>query len=162
MALQLHEFQLRLRDAERLRLYVQSGLFDQESLDASLKEAQSSAWHWELEAREAVGGATRGEAERDAARHKVVMVRLETDVVNSAQTQMESELTRVQLAFTTLEGARKNAESELDSTQQALVVAKEDCRKAEEEIHRLTDERLSLTMATAVVLLRTIYAGASP
>ena len=66
MALQHHEFQLRLRDTEKLRLYVQSGLFDQESLDASLKEAQSSARRWELEAREAVDKAARAEAERDA------------------------------------------------------------------------------------------------
>ena len=40
MAVQHHEFQLQLRDAERLRLFVQSRLSDQEALDASLKEAQ--------------------------------------------------------------------------------------------------------------------------
>ena len=67
MVLQHHEFQLRLRDAEKLRLYVQSRLFDQESLDASLKEAQSSARCWELEAREAVDKVARAEAERDVA-----------------------------------------------------------------------------------------------
>ena len=37
-------------------------------------------------------------------------------------------------------------ESELDSAQQALAAAKEACRKVEEEICRLTDERLSLIM----------------
>ena len=37
-------------------------------------------------------------------------------------------------------------ESELDSVQQALAAAREACRKAEEEICRLTDERLSLIM----------------
>ena len=69
MALQHHEFQLRLRDAEKLRLYVQSGLSDQESLNTSLKEAQLNARHWELEAKEAVDKATRVEAEMDASRH---------------------------------------------------------------------------------------------
>ena len=63
---------------------------------------------------------------------------------------MESELTRVQRAFTTSEGARLKAESELDSAQQALDAAKEACRKAKEEICRLTDERLSLIMEIRV------------
>ena len=39
MSLQHCEFITRLRDAERLRLYVESGLSAQENLDASLKEA---------------------------------------------------------------------------------------------------------------------------
>ena len=95
MALQHHEFQLQLRDAEKLRLYVKSGLSDQESLDASLKEAQSSVRHWELEAREVVDKATRAKAERDVARHKVVKARLDTDAASSARAQMESKLTRV-------------------------------------------------------------------
>ena len=67
MALQQHEFQLRLRDAEKLQLYVQSGLSDQVILNASLKEAQLNARSWELEAKEAVNKAARAEAERDAA-----------------------------------------------------------------------------------------------
>ena len=71
------------------------GLFDQKSLDASLKEAQSIARHWELEAREAVDKAARAKAERDAARQEVVMAQLETDVASSAWAQMESELTQV-------------------------------------------------------------------
>ena len=39
MAHQHHDFELQLRDAERLRLFVQSRLSDQEALDASWKEA---------------------------------------------------------------------------------------------------------------------------
>ena len=117
MALQHHEFQLWLRDTEKLGLYVQSGLSDQESLDASLKEAQSSARRWELEARDVVDRATRVEAERDVSRHEVVMARLEIDEANNALAQMESELTWVERTFTTLEGARLKAESKLDSSQ---------------------------------------------
>ena len=54
MALQHHEFHLRLRDVEKLRLYVQSKLSDQEILNASLKEAQLNARCWEMEANEVV------------------------------------------------------------------------------------------------------------
>ena len=67
MAHQHHEFQLRLRDAEKLRLYVQSGLSDQKSLNASLKEAQLNARRWELEAKEVVDKVAQAEAERDVA-----------------------------------------------------------------------------------------------
>ena len=54
MAHQHHDFELRLRDAERLWLFVQLRFSDQEALDASLKEAQHSSRRWELEAKEAV------------------------------------------------------------------------------------------------------------
>ena len=70
MALQHHKFQLLLRDTEKLRLYVQLRLSDQEILNASLKEAQLNAQHWELEAKEAVDRANRVEVERDVARHE--------------------------------------------------------------------------------------------
>ena len=59
---------------------------------------------------------------------------------------MEFELARVQRALTALEGVRLKAESELDSVQQGLAATREACRKAEEEICRLTDERLTLIM----------------
>ena len=48
-----------------------------------------------MEAREAVDKVARAEEEKDAARHKVVMARLETDVASSARAQMESKLTQV-------------------------------------------------------------------
>ena len=87
MSLQHREFVNRLRDVERLRLYVQSGLSGQESLDASLKEAQLNARRWELEAKEAVDKAAwaGAEAERDAARHKTVMAQLENEAAGSAR-----------------------------------------------------------------------------
>ena len=85
MALQHHEFQLRLRDAEKLRLYVELGLSDQEILTASLKEAHLNARSWELEAKEAVDRAARAEVERYAARHEAAMARLETDTAGCAR-----------------------------------------------------------------------------
>ena len=85
MALQHHDFQLRLRDAEKLWLYVQSRLSDQEILNASLKEAQLNVRCWELEAKEVVDRASRAEAEGDVARHGAAMARLETDAAGSAR-----------------------------------------------------------------------------
>ena len=62
-------------------------------MNASLKEAQLNAQHWELEAKEAVDKAARAEAERDASRHEATMARLEAEAAGSAWAQMESELT---------------------------------------------------------------------
>ena len=67
MSLQHREFINRLRDAERLLLYVESGLFAWESLDTSSKEAQLTIRRLELEAKEASNRAARAETERDAA-----------------------------------------------------------------------------------------------
>ena len=52
---------------ERLRLFVQLRLSDQEALDASLKEAQLSSRRWELEAKEAMERVVWAEIERDVA-----------------------------------------------------------------------------------------------
>ena len=75
MAFQHREFQTRLRDAERLRLYAQSAFSDQKALSASLMEAESNSRLSKLEAREAVEREVRAEAERDAAYHEVAMAR---------------------------------------------------------------------------------------
>ena len=140
MSFQHCEFVNRLRDAETLQLYVQSGLSEQESLDASLKEVQLTAQRWEMEAKETTDRAERAEAERDVARHETVMTRLKTEAAGYARAQVELELSRVQCALSTTDGGRLKAESELDSARQALAVAKEVCRRAEEENSRLTDE----------------------
>ena len=78
-----------------------------------------------MEAKEAADKAAQAEAERDAARHEVVMEILETDAMGSAWAQMESELAWVQRALTTSEGVWLKTESELDSVQQALATARE-------------------------------------
>ena len=95
MALQHHEFELRLRDAERLRLYVQSGMAEWETQSASLKEAELACRRLELEAKESAERAARAEAERDAARHEATMAKLEIEGAVNTLAQMESELTRV-------------------------------------------------------------------
>ena len=76
-------------------MYAQSGFSDKKALSASLMEAESKSRWLEVEAREAVERATRAEAERDAARHKVAMARVEINAAGNAQAQMESELAQV-------------------------------------------------------------------
>ena len=62
MALQHHEFELRLRDVERLQLFVQEGMAEREMQSASLKKAELACRRLELEAREYAERATRAEA----------------------------------------------------------------------------------------------------
>ena len=52
MTYQHREFQSRLRDAERLRLYAKSVVSDHRALSIFLAEAESSSRRWEKEAKE--------------------------------------------------------------------------------------------------------------
>ena len=81
-----------MRDAERLRLYVESGLFAQENLDASLKEAQLTIRRLELEAKEVADRAARAKTKRDVILHEMAMLRLEIEAAGSAWAQVELEL----------------------------------------------------------------------
>ena len=150
MALQHHDFELRLRDAKRLQLFVQSRLSDQEALDASLKEAQLSSRSWELEAKEAMERAVRVETERDVARHEAAMARLKIYALSGARAQVEVELAHFRDVLVATEDARLKADSKREAAQQALVATEEARRKADEENSRLMDERLSLLMELEV------------
>ena len=112
MALQYHEFKLRLRDAERLRLYVQSGMAEREMQSASLKEAELACSRLELGAKESAERAARAEVERDATRHEAAMAKLKIKGAINTRAQVESELTRVQRAVAVAEGVRMKVESE--------------------------------------------------
>ena len=79
MALQHHKFELRLRKAEWLRLYVHSGMAKREMQGASLKGAELACCILKLEAKESAERAARAEAERDTARHEATMAKLETE-----------------------------------------------------------------------------------
>ena len=84
MALHHHEFELWLRDAERLRLYVQSGMAEQETQSASLKGAELTCGRLKLEAKESVEKVAQVEAERDAACHETAMAKFQIEgVVNT-------------------------------------------------------------------------------
>ena len=92
MVLQHHEFELRLRDAERLRLYVQAGMDEREMQSASLKKAKLACRRLELEAKESTERAARAEAERDAACHEAAMAKLATEGAVNVREQIESEI----------------------------------------------------------------------
>ena len=110
MTYQHQEFQSRLRDAERLRLYTQLVISDHRAMSTSLAEAKSSSQRWEKEAKEGVEKVARAEAERDASRYEASMARMDAEVTGSARTQVESELARVQNALAVSEEARWKAE----------------------------------------------------
>ena len=79
MALQYYEFELRLRDVKRLRLYVKAGMAEWEMQSASLKKVELACRRLELEVKESVERAARDEAERDVACHEAVMAKLSTE-----------------------------------------------------------------------------------
>ena len=146
MALQHHEFELSLRDAERLRLYVQSRMTERKMQSSSLKEVELACRRLELGTKESAERDAQAEAERDAARHEAAMAKLEIEGAANTRAQVESELTRVQSALAYAEGARVKAESESEAAHKALSLAREACTKAEEENNSLTDEQLSLIL----------------
>ena len=146
MALQHHEFELRLRDAKRLRLFVQVGMAEREMHSASLKKAEMVCRRLEMEARESIKRAARAEAERDTTCHEAAMAKLATEGAFNTRAQIESELARVQNALALTEEARRRAEQEHVAAQEALATAGEACKKAEEENGHLVDEKLALVI----------------
>ena len=146
-----YEFELWLRDAERLRLYVQSGMAERDTQSTSLKLAELTCRRLELEATESTERAEWAEAKRDATRHEAVMAKLQIEGAVNTRAQVESELARVQRALAVVENARLRAESERGVDQEALAVAGEACRKAEEENSHLEDERLALVMELGII-----------
>ena len=146
MALQHHEFELRLRDAEWLRLFVQVGMAEREMQSASLKKAELACRRLELEARESIERASRPEFERDAACHEAAMAKLATEGAVNTRAQIESELVRVQRALALAEEARRRAKFEHGAAQEELATAGEACKKAEEENGHLADEKLALVI----------------
>ena len=144
MALQHHEFKLRLREVERLRLFVQAGMAEWEMHNASLKKSELACRRLELEARESAERAARAEAERDTARHEAAMAKLVTEGTVNTRAQIESELPRVQSALVLAEEARWRAEFEHEAAQEAL-------KKAEEENDLLADEKVALIIELGVL-----------
>ena len=125
MALQHHEFELRVRDVERLRSFVHAGMAEREMQSASLKKADLACRRLELEARESAERATRAESERDATCHEAVMAKLDTEGAFNTRAQIESELARVQRALALEEEAHRRAESEHGVAQEALAATEE-------------------------------------
>ena len=110
MALQHHEFELRLRDAEQLRLYVQAGMAEREMQSASSKKVKLVCRRLELKVRESAESVARAEAERDTACHEAAMAKLATEGAVNTRAQIEYELARVQLALALAEDALPKGE----------------------------------------------------
>ena len=139
MALQHHEFELHLKDAELLRLFIQAGMVEREMHSASLKQVELACRRLELQARESVERAARAEAERDATCHEAAMAKLAAKGALSTRAQIESELARVQRALGLAEEANRKAEFDHGVAQEALAAMGEACKKAEEENSHLAE-----------------------
>ena len=146
MALQHHEFELRLRDAERLRLFVHAGTVEREMHSASLKKVELACRHLELEARESAERVARAEVERDTTLHEAAMAKLATEGAINTRAQIELELALVQRALALAKEARRKAELERGAAQEASAVVGEACKKVEEENNHLADEKLTLVI----------------
>ena len=151
MALQHHEFEFRLRDAERLRLFVQAGMAEWEMQVASLKQAELTCRRLELEARESAKRVARAEAERDTARHEAAMAKLTTEGALNTREQIVSELARVQNALALAKEARRKAEFDHGTAQEAFAAMGEACKKTEEENSQLAEEKLALVIELGAV-----------
>ena len=151
MALQHHEFELQLRDAERLRLFVQEGMAEREMHSASLKKAELVCRRLELEARESIERATRVVAERDTARHEAVMPKLAIEGAFNTRAQIESKLAQVQNALALAEEARRRVEFDHGASREVLAATGEAFRKAKEENSHLAEEKLALVIELGAV-----------
>ena len=76
MVCQYMEFQSRLDDFKRLRLYAQLIISKHQALDASLAKADSKSKHWKQEAKTGAEKIKRVEKERDKAKPKSKVARL--------------------------------------------------------------------------------------
>ena len=94
-------------------------------LSASLAEVESNSWRWENQARGSVERMARAEAERDATRHDAMMACMDVDSTGNARARVEFEFFTVQNVLAAAEEAR---------------------RKADDEVSRLIDERVSLLL----------------
>ena len=151
MALQHHEFELRLRDAERLRLFVQAGMVEREMHSTSLKQVELACRRLELEARESAERAALAEAERDAACHEAVMAKLATEGVVNIRAQIESELARVQRGLVLAEEARRSSEFEHGAAREVLAIMGVACKKTKEESGRMIEEKFALVIELGAV-----------
>ena len=142
MTYQHQEFQTRLRDAERLRLYAQSIVSDHKMLSASLAEAESSSRHWENEARGSIERMAHAEAERDATRHDALMARMDGNAAGSARTRVEFELARVKNALAAVEEVRRKADDEVSSLTDELVSLFLELRTCKDEISAIRAKAL--------------------
>ena len=112
IAFQHREFQSRLDDAEKLRLYAQSAASHHQTLNASLTKAKSSSKHWEREAKDIAENVTRTKKERDDAKQEARAAQLVATTAGDAKARVEVDITKAlnSLAATKEGGRRSKAE----------------------------------------------------
>ena len=125
MARQHREFQSRLDDAKKLRLYAQSSVSKHQTLDASLAKVESKSKHRKREAKASAEKIERVEKERDEANQEAKVARLTAVAAGEAKARAKDGLTRAR---------------------DALVATEEDMRRLEAEVSRLAVERTSLLL----------------
>ena len=125
MARHHREFQSRLDEAEKLRLYAQSIVSKHQALDASLAKEKPKSKHWERAAKAGAENIEWAEKEMDEVRHEAKVTRLTVVAASDAKARVEDELTRV-----------------LD----ALAAAEEDKHRLEAEFVHLAVERMLLLL----------------
>ena len=103
MARHHREFQSRLDDAEKLRLYAQSAISKHQALDASLAKAESMSKHWKREAKGDTEKIEREEKERGEAKQEAKVTRLAVVAAAEAKAREEDGLTRARDALEAVE-----------------------------------------------------------
>ena len=119
MVRQHREFQSRMDDAEKLRLYTQSAFSKHQAVDASLAKAKSKSKHWKREAEAGAEKIEWVEKERDEAKQEAKVAILTAAAVGDTNARVEDDLIQAR---------------------DTLVVVEEDERRLEAEVIRLTVE----------------------
>ena len=94
MACQHREFQSRLDDAEKLRLYAKSAASHHQTLNVSLAKEKSSVEHWEIEAKDGATSVIRAEKEKDETKEESKAAQLVAIVAGDAKDRVEANLTK--------------------------------------------------------------------
>ena len=142
MTHQHQEFQTRLRDAERLLLYAQSVISDHRVLSVFLAEAELSSKRWENEARGSIERMARAKVERDASRHDALMAHMDANAAGNARARVESELARVKNALAATNEARWKADDEVSRLTEKRVSLLLELRTCKDEISNIWEEAL--------------------
>ena len=95
MARQYGELQVRLEDAEKLRLYVGSTTSKHWAQEESLRKAKSWSRHWKQKTKEGTERTVGVEKERNEAKEEAQVARLAAVVAGDAKAKAEGDLARI-------------------------------------------------------------------
>ena len=113
MARQHREFQSRLDDIEKLRLYARLATSHHQTLSTSLVKAKSSTEHWEKEAKDGMANVTKAEKERDEAKKEARVAQLVTTSTRDSKARVEVDLSKALDYLVTAEEGRCRLEAKI-------------------------------------------------